>query len=100
MKIHELKCWPESFQAIDEGRKRFEVRVNDREFKVDDLLHLKEYEPNSLYERKGGSYTGFDLVAGVTHIFGPEDKPEGFLAKGVVVMSIYILVTSERQNGA
>ncbi len=92
MKVHALKCWPESFQAIDEGRKRCEVRVNDRGFEVDDILHLLEFIPQN------ETYTGQDLLVGVTHIFGPEDKPEGLLQGDTILMSIQILVTSERQR--
>ena len=43
---HRLKTWPEYFQAILAGHKTFEVRKNDRDFRVGDLLILAEYEPN------------------------------------------------------
>jgi len=45
IKIHELKTWPEYFQAIKQGRKKFELRRNDRDFLVGDILRLKEYDP-------------------------------------------------------
>ena len=32
VKTHYLKTWPEPFAAILDGRKMFEVRVNDRGF--------------------------------------------------------------------
>jgi hypothetical protein len=44
---HELKTWPEFFRAIREGRKRHEVRANDRDFQVGDVLVLREYEPGT-----------------------------------------------------
>jgi hypothetical protein len=44
---HELKTWPEFFRAIREGRKRHEVRANDRDFRVGDVLVLREYEPST-----------------------------------------------------
>lgn len=43
--IHNLKCWPEYFAAIASGQKKFEVRKNDRDYQVGDLLALHEYDP-------------------------------------------------------
>lgn len=41
---HHLKAKPEYFRATIEGRKPFEVRKDDRGFKVGDHVILKEYE--------------------------------------------------------
>lgn len=49
---HFLKCWPEYFQEVKAGRKLFEIRVNDRGYKVGDTLCLDEYDP------AGKVYTG------------------------------------------
>lgn len=48
--IHELKTWPLSFKMIESGVKNFEVRKNDRGFKVGDELLLKEFVPACYYE--------------------------------------------------
>lgn len=40
---HELKCWPEFFEESVTSRKLFEVRENDRDFRVGDTLWLREY---------------------------------------------------------
>jgi Domain of unknown function (DUF3850) len=45
VKTHELKCWPQYFQDIFLYKKRFELRKNDRDFKVDDHVTLREYDP-------------------------------------------------------
>lgn len=47
---HELKTWPEYFEEIFSGLKSFEVRENDRQFRVGDILHLREWY--------NGYYTG------------------------------------------
>lgn len=44
--MHNLKCWPEYFRAIKDGRKTFEVRLNDRDFREGDILCLEEYDPD------------------------------------------------------
>lgn len=44
-RVHHLKTWPEPFQAVIDGRKRHEVRVDDRGFAVGDVLTLKEWDP-------------------------------------------------------
>lgn len=47
MKTHELKIAPEFFDAVVRGDKTFEVRRDDRGFKVGDLLHLQEHDPDT-----------------------------------------------------
>lgn len=53
MMIHELKISPKYFEDVRNGMKRFELRRDDRDFKVGDLITLKEYE--------NGSYTGREI---------------------------------------
>lgn len=43
--LHELKTWPESFDAIADGRKRYERRRADRPYHVGDRLRLRRWEP-------------------------------------------------------
>ena len=47
MTIHELKILPEYFKAQKAGKKNFEIRKNDRDYKVGDKLVLKEYDPKA-----------------------------------------------------
>ena len=41
--IHELKTWQPYFEQVKSGLKTFELRENDRDFKIGDELLLKEY---------------------------------------------------------
>lgn len=47
MKTHELKILPEYFKAQEDGIKNFEIRKNDRNYKVGDNLVLWEYNPET-----------------------------------------------------
>lgn len=58
---HELKTLPKYFRAVLENKKTFEVRKNDRDFKVGDILILKEWTP-----RKG--YSGNEISKKITYI--------------------------------
>lgn len=42
--IHELKIKPQYYEDIKIGIKTFEIRKNDREFKLGDILILNEYD--------------------------------------------------------
>jgi ASC-1-like (ASCH) protein len=42
MAIHALKTEQEYFRSVLDGRKKFELRKNDRDFKVFDTIQLKE----------------------------------------------------------
>lgn len=80
---HDLKTHPEYFQAIHDGIKQFEVRKDDRGFRVGDALHLREYLPHT------GAYTGRELWAEVTYILDDESVfGKLALQMNYVVMSI------------
>ena len=63
MKRHEIKCWPEPFQAMAEGFKTAEFRLNDRDYKVGDLLDIQEWDPRELDH----PYSGNEVKALITH---------------------------------
>lgn len=64
--VHELKVWPAYFKALDERTKRFEVRKNDRDFKVGDVLWLREYDWNK--DIIADRYTGRYMYLEITYI--------------------------------
>lgn len=55
MTEHYLKIWPEYFNAVREGRKNFEVRKADRDYKTGDVLYLREWDPDT--KEYTGSWT-------------------------------------------
>ncbi|MFH1118606.1 MAG: DUF3850 domain-containing protein [Bacteroidota bacterium] len=83
MIIHELKCWPEFFTPIVDGRKTFDIRKCDRAFSPGDQLFLREYDPYS----KG--YTGNEILVEVTYILFAIDFRG--LEHGYCAMSIRIV---------
>lgn len=42
--IHELKIWPAYFREVIAGTKTWELRRNDRDYQVGDLLRLMEWD--------------------------------------------------------
>ena len=67
MNVHELKCWPEPFNAAAGGRKTFEFRRNDRGFAEGDTLVLREWDPSG-----DGRYTGRSFRVRVGYVLrGP-----------------------------
>lgn len=85
MKIHELKTWPVFFEEVSSGAKPFEIRKNDRDFKVGDALVLREWRPDK--DGPGGWYTGKELLALVTYLMrGPVlGISEGWVVMGIAV---------------
>lgn len=79
MKEHELKTWTEYYYEVFVGRKTFEVRKNDRKFKVGDVLILKEWD------NEKQCYTGSKINKKIIYIL----KGGQFgIAKGFVVMGL------------
>lgn len=60
--LHALKVWPEYFRALADGTKTFEVRKDDRGFRVGDVLDLHEFDPTR------GEYTGQLVSRVVTYV--------------------------------
>lgn len=65
MKVHNLKCWPQYMPALWSGEKKFEVRVNDRDFQVGDELYLHEWNPETkLHTGRGARFKITYMVQG------------------------------------
>lgn len=78
MNKHELKTLPEYFQAVWDGSKTFEVRKNDRDFQVGDMLVLLEWDPIK------DEWTGSGVCKRVTYILNAPD----FVKEGYIVMGL------------
>lgn len=77
---HELKTWQSYFHSIADGRKTFELRRDDRDFRVGDRLWLRETEYAT------GVYTGRESHRVITHILRCE--PDLGLMDGFAILSI------------
>lgn len=77
---HLLKIMPEYYTAVSSGAKTFEVRLNDRDFKVDDILVLREWFDSS--------YTGRLTIVRVDYVL--KDTPH--LLPNYCVMAITLLI--------
>lgn len=77
--IHELKTYPQYFQQTLEGNKPFEIRLNDRNFQVGDIVILKEWD--------NIKYSGREIRGTIKYIL--DDKFIG-LSKGYVAFSLDI----------
>ncbi|BDX48164.1 DUF3850 domain-containing protein [Enterococcus hirae] len=73
---HELKILPEYFEAVTSGRKQFEIRKNDRDYKVGDLLILREHD---IWVDE---FTGNSYKAEITYITDYAQK-DGYVVMGI-----------------
>lgn len=83
VKVHELKIVPEYFRAVKEGKKKFEIRKNDRIFKVGEYIDLREYSGD-----KG--YTGNRLCLKIIYMIESDWFPQG-LKDGYCVLGIEVI---------
>lgn len=76
--IHALKEWPEHFADVIDGRKTYEVRDNDRDFLMGDMLALNEFDPQRQM------YTGNSCLVYIDHILNDSK----FCKDGQVILGI------------
>lgn len=59
-KTHYLKIHPEYFREVYQDKKTAEIRYDDRDFMVDDIMVLKEWKP----QKK--EFSGREIVVKIT----------------------------------
>lgn len=74
--VHSLKITPEYFEDVEALEKTFEVRLNDRNFKVGDVVELNEFRDNI--------YTGSRIYKLITYILNDSN----YVKEGYVIFSI------------
>jgi ASC-1-like (ASCH) protein len=87
MAIIKKKIWPEYFEPVASGKKKFELRLNDFEVNEGDTLVLEEWDP------KTKEYTGRKIEKKVTYrwvfkidkLFWPEEQIK---EKGIQILSL------------
>lgn len=69
MKIIKKKIWPEYFNDVETGKKKFELRLNDFDIEEGDILLLEEWDPETK------EYTGRSIEKKVNYIlqFKPDE---------------------------
>ena len=82
MIIHKLKLNSDYYSDSASGVKTFEVRKNDRNFKVGDILELREWIWSALDGK--GTYTGDVHWKIITYIL----EDEKFLEEGYVCIAV------------
>jgi len=81
--IHKLKTHPIFFDDIAVGAKCFDIRKNDRNYQVGDILHLLEYIPATK------KFTGDSVMVVVNYtisLYGIPEMPKGFIGMGIEVI--------------
>ncbi len=87
MSVIHKKIWPEYFDAVASGQKKYELRLNDFDVNESDILVLEEWDPSTK------NYTGRKTEKKVTYVgkfkidqlFWPEQEIK---EKGIQIISL------------
>jgi hypothetical protein len=78
--IHHIKATPKFFDSLYTGHKKFEFRLNDRNYRVRDILVIHEYDKDK------NQYTGRSCKRVVTFVLSSD---EGFaMLRDWVILSL------------
>jgi hypothetical protein len=84
-RVHDVKSWPKFFEPIIAGTRTHELRQNDRDYAIGDILRLSEFDPET------DTYTGRIHYVEVTSITSDEVPcavSGGGLSTGYAILSI------------
>lgn len=94
MKTHNLKSWCDSFARILAGDQTFDVRKDDRQFELHDLVVFEEFR------HAVGTYTGRQVTAQITALTSPtldnSAASEG-LKLGYCVLGFIVIAQTSQQ---
>ena len=80
MTVHELRIARQYYEAISDGTKRFEIRYDDRDYRVGDYVHFLVKE---------GFYGSVTLTGELYRItYKLEDVPEYGLKPGYCILGL------------
>lgn len=86
MTTHDVKSWPDFYSPVLSGEKTFELRNDDRHYKVGDILNLREFDDRS------GKYTGRSLKKRITYVLTTSGSgaitPYHGLVRGYAILSL------------
>jgi len=86
MKKITKKIWPEFFEKILNGEKKYELRLGDFDCQTGDILVLREWDPNTK------AYTGRQIEREITLVLKTKDQkfwPEADVNKyGFQILSL------------
>lgn len=71
MKFIEVKCIQPFFDEVWYNNKPFEIRINDRNYEVGDIVWQREYEPDV------NEYPGRSVIQEITKMLIPENTFDG-----------------------
>lgn len=87
---HRVKTWPAEFEAVQAGDKTADLRRNDRDYRVGDILILAEWDPHARtvdehQVEHAGVLTGREQTRQVSHVL---DGGQFGLQPGFVMLSL------------
>lgn len=88
---HTVKKINPYFSDMWQGSMRFDVRWNDQNFQVGDIVTLQEFDPS-------GEQCDRSMVAEITYVLTSEDFPHAIIA-GCAVLSLKILQWCKTHDG-
>ncbi len=91
--VHAVKIYPEYYEAVKSGSKPFEIRKNDRDYKVGDILALNEFSPDGA---GNGKYTGRAIIAKISYVLTNSE----FCKRGYVALGLMPCIIADSKTGA
>lgn len=86
--VHEVKSWPGFFHDIAHGKRTHELRLNDRDYRVNDYMLLRLWNPEIQ------DYSSLNQMVRITAITSAEHPcavSDNGLAPGYCILSIRVL---------